>query len=93
MAEMTDQEKLTLPMQRHSNCPDTQCRTCLDDISALGDFLHQETKLSRRSIDILGHYRTWLDRNKIPAETEHGWPTVNVFSAANVNAYLSEWKE
>ncbi len=88
---MTNQEKLALPTQRHSNCSNTECKMCLDDALALANFLEQE--IGDIKIDFLCDYRKWLDRNKISAETEHGWPTENVFSATNVNAYLSEWKE
>jgi len=37
---------------------------------------------------MLGEYRTWLDKNHIPAESEYGWPRPQVFDAKNVDAFI-----
>jgi len=82
-----------LPIQRHVNCEEPGCSICLQDAEALAAYLHRETGSSPRTRDILHHYRTWLDRKGISAETEHGWPTANVFLPATIKAYLDSWKD
>ncbi len=84
---------MNLPKQRHPYCSVDSCDTCLSDSDNLAEYLYQATSASRKTTDILSDYRIWLDKNKIPAETEFGWPRPEVFNEANINAYIKSWDE
>jgi len=77
-----------LPKQRHILCDKDRCEVCLNDCVALTDYLFERTGLQRQFHDMLGEYRTWLDKNHIPAESEYGWPRPQVFDAKNVDAFI-----
>jgi len=76
------------PKQRHFNCEDDRCKICLEDCFKLADFLDEKTGINK--IDHLGKYRSFLDNRNIPAETEWGWFTENVFRKENIDAYIED---
>jgi len=78
-------------VQRHINCDNTRCYVCLEDTCTLETELAERTCLEKKYCDHLGKYRTWLDHNNIPAETEHGWFTEEVFYEENISNYVTEW--
>ncbi len=80
-----------MTLQRHTNCDKDRCSICLEDCEVLETELAERTGLEKKYCDHLGEYRTWLDRNNIPAETEHGWFTEEVFDEENINNYVTEW--
>jgi len=79
--------------QRHPNCTDTECDVCLNDVLRLRDELLHRIGWEKDFIDVLGHYRGWLERQGFVAETEHGWATPQVFDESNVEAYVAHWHE
>ena len=85
-------ERVELPTLRHPDCEVAPCETCLRDHLALADYLYQETGADRRHHDIGGEYVTWLERNSIPAQTEHGWGTSESFREDVVARFVSEWE-
>jgi hypothetical protein len=82
---------LPIPKSRHSNCNNDGCQTCLADAQSLQEYLEEKTGITWR--DTLGDYRKWLDNNNIPAETDHGWFTDNVFKPENIAAYIESWNQ
>lgn len=78
-----------LPIQHHPTCDGDRCETCLNDCIALTDYLFERTGLQRQFHDMLGEYRSWLDREGIPAESKHGWPMPQVFKQENVEAFIT----
>lgn len=81
--------KLKLPIMSHPNCQNSRCRICLDDSTRLQDYLEQETGDSFS--DLLGKYRSWLDKNGIFAETEWGWFSINVFEPKNIKSFINNY--
>lgn len=77
-----------LPKMRHLKCDRDRCSVCLEDCIALTDYLFERTGLQRQFHDMLGEYRTWLDRNHIPAESKYGWPLPAVFDSKNIEAFI-----
>jgi len=77
-----------MPIQRHPNCKQDRCKTCLEDATTLTDYLFERTGLQRRFHDMLGEYRRWLDINEIPAESPTGWPMPEVYQRENVDAFV-----
>ena len=78
-----------LPTPKHINCKEDSCMVCLKDCTDLAEYLEEKTEIYDH--DILGIYRTWLDKKKIPAETEYGWFTENVFNPETVNAFIKDY--
>ena len=76
-------------LQRHPNCKNSDCGICLDDAIALERHLIQRTGDTYH--DLLGEYRTWLDKRGITAETEYGWPTEQAYDDENINAFTAVW--
>jgi hypothetical protein len=79
------------PKQRHFKCEDDRCKICLEDSFKLADFLDEKTGTMK--IDHLGKYRSFLDNRGIPAETEWGWFTEDVFKKENIDAYIKDQTE
>ena len=79
------------PEQRHPNCTNDRCKTCLQDADNLMIYLEGATGDTWH--DLLGKYRSWLDNNDIYAETEHGWPSINVYLPENIDAFVEYWKD
>jgi len=40
--------------------------------------------------DMLGHYRSWWDKQGIDSETDDGWPKEFVFKESNINRFINE---
>ena len=76
--------------QRHIDCQDARCRVCLDDAFRLEKRLEDEMGTGNR-IDVLGRYRRWMDDKDIPAETEWGWSTSEVYQEENIKAFVRDW--
>ena len=79
---------MELPKMRHGACQKDRCSVCLEDCQALTDYLLERTGLQRQFHDMLREYRTWLERNGIPAESKYGWPLPAVYASANVEAFI-----
>jgi hypothetical protein len=58
-----------------------------------------ERKVAKNGVDgarfdMLGHYRTWWDKQGIDSETENGWPKEFVFREDNINRFIrEEWSD
>jgi len=78
------------PTQRHQYCKIEHCQTCLDDCWDLQKYLSEQSEID--TIDHLGAYRTWFDKQGINTESEFGWPLPMVFDADNIGAYLERYK-
>lgn len=79
---------MEMPIQRHRDCSDDRCTKCLEDAQLLTDYLFERTGLVPRFHDILGEYRTWLDKNNIDAESRYGWPLAAVYAPKNVEGFI-----
>ena len=87
---MSEQE-IVFPRRRHPDCARDECRTCLQDHDLLDAYLDAKTRDNHKH-DLLGKYRSWLDRNKIHADT-NGWASRQAWGQENVDAFIEEWKE
>lgn len=74
------------PKRRHPDCPDHDCRICLEDHEALNAFLAHRIGLRD---DWLRRYRAWLEREGIPAEA-NGWASAQAFDTKNVAVFIDE---
>ena len=76
---------------RHPNCRNDRCSVCLRDHGLLNDLLDKLT--GDDTVDHLGRYRSWLERNGGNFETEWGWATPEVFEDDNINSYAKWYRK
>ena len=79
-----------VPVRRHPDCDLAYCETCLADHTALARYLRRAVGFGP-SVDALESYRSWLDRNGIPAET-NGWASREAFSPKTVERFVEEMR-
>ena len=89
---MTDLAKHPVPVQHHPNCDEDHYKVCLGDSFALEAYLHERTGVSLGSCDILGHYRSWFDRElpNLRAEQNTGGPVFTCSIQTSSNATFKE---
>lgn len=76
----------------HKNCDIRRCQTCLNDASKLEMYLHQQIDKKRKH-DVLGHYRTWLDKHGIESENEHGWILPSAYEKENIKGFIKDFRK
>jgi hypothetical protein len=81
------------PRLHHPYCQLDRCDTCLADAFALEKWLRDQTGASPGACDILGKYRTWLDRTKAVEhpETEWGWFDPQCFEIEVLQRFVEFW--
>ena len=58
------------------------------DMERIDDLRHRLEGVFGGYNDVLGDFRSWLDENKIDAETHNGFPTEIAYK--NVDRYIKE---
>jgi hypothetical protein len=58
----------------------------------LEKYLDQETN-DNNTHDLLGHYRTWLDKHNIVSENEFGWILSSAYNPDNIKGFIKYFKE
>lgn len=75
------------PIRNHPDCENIFCDTCLRDHDLLDSYISDRIDPNRRT-DVLSRYRTWLDRNKIHAET-NGWASMEAWEQDTVDEFIN----
>jgi hypothetical protein len=80
-------QTLAAPVRRHPDCAEDDCRTYLDDHTALAAYIQERIGGCN---DWLMQYRKWLDAEGILAEV-NGWASRQAFDEKNVSAFIKAW--
>lgn len=80
------------PTRKHPTCNLGDCRQCLDDHMALADYLGQQCGFDPGAMDMLGEYRTWLDKNGHESEGADGWAMPSAFSEERTAQFIDHMK-
>jgi len=78
------------PQQSHPNCDNQQCTKCLRDLYEVGAWI--SARLKWDAMYWITPYKTWLENAGISSETEHGWPTKEVFDPKNLEKFVTWWE-
>jgi len=76
--------------QTHKNCQDPKCKVCLEDHLAVGTRLDELCGDTGKH-DHMGRFHSWLTKQGLSPETEHGWGTAAFFDDDNIAKYAEEF--
>lgn len=82
-----------IPLQRHIDCVNSECAICLEDHTALGEYLYATIPASKDVYDILAEYVAYLTKKEIYYQTIYGWATEICFDKATLDGFMERFRE